>query len=153
MKFVLRLVKKGEVLKAISSLKGSKSPGLDNILPGIVKGTAHQIIPSPLHILNVSISTSTIPSEWKIARCVPMFTDRNAKDLDNYSPISVLPAFVESSKRLSIFNCTTSWRITNSCLHTSSVQGIIIQRCRRFFISWTLLERAWIRASSPGPCL
>ena len=72
-KFLFRPVTKGEVLKVISSLKRSKSPGLDNIPPGTVIDAALEITQPLLHILNLSLSTSKVPSEWKVARCVPIF--------------------------------------------------------------------------------
>ena len=102
-KFVFRPATKGEALKVISSLKRSKSPGLDNIPPGIVKDATHEIIQPLLHILNLSLSTSTIPSELKVARCVPIYKGGNAKDLDNYRPISILPVFSKILEKVVYF--------------------------------------------------
>jgi len=99
-KFLFRPVTKGEVLKVISSLKRSKSPGLDNIPPGTVIDAALEITQPLLHILNLSLSTSKVPSEWKVARCVPIFKGGDTKNLDNYRPISVLPAFSKILERV-----------------------------------------------------
>jgi len=104
-----------------------------------------------LHILKLSLSTSAIPSEWAVAWCVPIFKGGNWKDLDNYRLISILPVFfLKFSIRLSTFNCTTTWKITSSCLITSPLSGRITHQSWQLFISWKLLERAWITASSWG---
>ena len=99
-KFGFRSVTKGEVLKIISSLKRSKSSGLDKIPPGTVKDAKHVIAQPLLHILNLSLSTSTVPASWKVARCVPVFKGGDAKELDNYRPISVLPIFSKILERV-----------------------------------------------------
>ena len=99
-KFGFRPVTKGEVLKIISSLKRSKSSGLDKIPPGTVKDAKHVIAQPLLHILNLSLSTSTVPASWKVARCVPVFKGGDAKELDNYRPISVLPIFSKILERV-----------------------------------------------------
>ena len=82
------------------SLKRSKSPGIDNIPPGTVKDAAKVIIHPHLHIINLFLATSTIPRKWKVARCVPIFQSGNAKDFDNYRPISVLPVFSKILERV-----------------------------------------------------
>ena len=64
---------------------------------------AHEIIQPLLHILNLSLSTSTIPSEWKVARCVPIYKGGNAKDLENYRPISILPVFSKILEKVVYF--------------------------------------------------
>ena len=99
-KFLFRPVTKGEVLKVISSLKQWKYPGLDSIPQGTVKDAALVITQPLLHILNLSLSTSKVPLEWKVARCVPVFKGGDAKNLDNYRPISVLPVFSKILERV-----------------------------------------------------
>ena len=99
-RFRLKPVTKGEVSKVLMSLKRSKSPGIDNIPPGTVKDEAKVIIHPLLHIINLSFTTSTIPQEWKLARCVPIFKSGSAKEFDNYRPISVLPVFSKILERI-----------------------------------------------------
>ena len=99
-KFCFKPVTKIEVFKVLMSLKRSKSPGIDNIPPGTVKDAAKVIIDPLLHIINLSLATSAIPREWKVARCVPVFKGGNAKEPDNYTPISVLPIFSKILERV-----------------------------------------------------
>ena len=99
-RFRFKPVTKSEVLKVLMSLKRSKSPGIDNIPPGTVKDAAKEIIHPLPHIINLSFASSTIPRDWKIARCVPIFKSGNTKEFDNCRPISVLPVFSKILERV-----------------------------------------------------
>jgi exonuclease III len=44
------------------------------------------------YIINMSIETSTLPDDWKLARVTPIYKNKgNREDAVNYRPISVLP--------------------------------------------------------------
>ena len=75
----------------LRSLKASKLCGLENISPRLFKDSA-EIIAKPLtKIINLCLSLSTVPRNWKSARVVPLYKKGNSNDMDNYRPISVLP--------------------------------------------------------------
>ena len=42
------------------------------------------------HLVNLSIKSGMVPSEWKQAKVVPLFKSGNKDDLDNYKTISIL---------------------------------------------------------------
>ena len=44
------------------------------------------------YIINLSLNTATVPSEWKHARVVPIYKSGSISKVDNYRPISILPA-------------------------------------------------------------
>ena len=75
----------------LSNLNISKSTGLDNIGPKILKLSANIIAPSLVYIINKSITSGTFPSVWKEAKVKPLFKSGDKDDINNYRPISILP--------------------------------------------------------------
>ena len=50
------------------------------------------VIAQPLaHIINLSITTATVPTSWKTAKVTPVYKSGSTNDEANYRPISVLP--------------------------------------------------------------
>ena len=71
------------------NLKRSKAAGIDKIPPGILKDCS-SVVKIPLaHIINMSLCTGEIPSEWKEAKVIPIHKKGSINDFDNYRPISV----------------------------------------------------------------
>ena len=75
----------------LSNLNISKSTGLDNIGPKILKLSANTIAPSLVYIINKIITSGTFPSVWKEAKVKPLFKSGDKDDINNYRPISILP--------------------------------------------------------------
>ncbi|XP_057299458.1 uncharacterized protein LOC130630077 [Hydractinia symbiolongicarpus] len=73
------------------SLKRKKATGADDIPPGVLKDAATLLSQPLAFIINLSLRTSTIPSDWKIAKVTPLFKGGNSSEETNYRPISVLP--------------------------------------------------------------
>ena len=74
----------------LGEIKCNKSCGPDNIMPKILKFSAPAI---PVHLtklLNLCISTSMWPTEWKLEHVTPIFKKDDATSVSNYRPISVL---------------------------------------------------------------
>ena len=77
-------------IKEIKALKRPKAPGIDELLPSLLKDCA-DIIAGPLTcIINLSIKTSTLPSVWKIAKIAPVFKSGDSTKPENHRPISIL---------------------------------------------------------------
>ena len=54
---------------------------------------AAAVIAKPLtHIINLSLKTGTIPTDWKAAKVIPLFKSGSLAEIDNYRPISILPS-------------------------------------------------------------
>ena len=79
------------VFELLSNLDTTKSTGCDGISSKMLKCTSLSIA-DPLHKLyNHSISTGTIPADWKIGRITPIPKGTNDSLPSGYRPISVLP--------------------------------------------------------------
>ena len=50
------------------------------------------VLTKPLtFIINLSLETGVVPSEWKVAKVIPLYKSGSQAKIDNYRPISILP--------------------------------------------------------------
>ena len=83
----------------LKGLKASKAAGLDNIPARLLIDSA-EIIAAPVTLLiNTSLKSGQVPTEWKAARVVPLFKSGKVVDMDNYRPISILPVLYKVLER------------------------------------------------------
>ena len=102
----------------LSKLKSSKATGLDKIPAKLLKDASSVIAKPITYLINLTISSGEIPSQWKEAKVTPIFKEGKKDDENNYRPISVLPlvskvmeravqvqllAFFEVNKVLSVY--------------------------------------------------
>ena len=92
-------VVENEVHSLILNLK-SNSPGWDSVSATIIKSAERTILKPLTHVLNLSVTTGTFPSEMKIARVIPLLKTGDPMVLTNYRPVSVLPVFSKVLERL-----------------------------------------------------
>ena len=82
-------VHKEEVLAILERVKIDKSPGPDGIYPRIL-WEAREEIAQPLALIFVSsLSTGTVPEDWRIANVVPLFKKGSRDNPGNYRPVSL----------------------------------------------------------------
>ena len=67
-------------------MKDNKSPGVDGILPKLLKEIVEQIS-TPL--AKLSPEEGIVPSEWKEANIMPLFKKRSRNKPENYRPVSL----------------------------------------------------------------
>ena len=91
LEFTLHPVNESQIFRLLNNLSISKSTGCDKIPAKILKYSASVISPSLTNLFNSSIGMGIFPSEWKIARVVPLHKKGSRSVLDNYRPISILP--------------------------------------------------------------
>ena len=88
--FVMRYVSKIFIEKELRNLKRQKPTGIDNLPPGLLKDCAMYIVTPLCYTINLSISTSTIPTIWKHAKVSLAFKSGDSSEPGNYRPISIL---------------------------------------------------------------
>jgi hypothetical protein len=80
-----------EVRLALAKLNPSKAPGPDGIPTKILKDYSTELAPHLTAIYNTTLSTGTLPEEWKEANVVVIHKKGKKTDPSNYRPISLLP--------------------------------------------------------------
>ncbi|XP_050784448.1 uncharacterized protein LOC127037049 [Gopherus flavomarginatus] len=75
-----------EVEAILEQLNGTKSEGLDNLHPRILKELAHEIASPLARIFNESVNSWVVPYDWRIANVVPIFKKGRKSDPSNYRP-------------------------------------------------------------------
>ena len=93
-KFVFRKVKIADVKRELSKLKRKKSTGMDNIPPSLLKDCSDVIARPLMHIINFSLSMAVFPTDWKYSKLISVYKSGSRNFLENYRPISVIPAAI-----------------------------------------------------------
>ena len=78
------------ILKELSNLSASKSTGLDEIPVRFLKDGAQQLSLPITFLINLSISTGTVPNELKWVRVNPLFNKKSKLEVGNYRPVAIL---------------------------------------------------------------
>jgi len=89
--FILQAISEGFMLKQLRDLKVKKATGLDGIPARFLRDNGAVIALTVTFLVNLSLSTGSVPKEWKKARIVPLYKSGGQENMDNYRPISILP--------------------------------------------------------------
>ena len=84
----------------LRGLKAGKAVGCDNIPARLLVDSATTVAKPLTKIINYSLRHGEVPREWKSARVIPLFKKGKADDMDNYRPISILPAISKVLERV-----------------------------------------------------
>ena len=85
-------VNENVVAKIIESLKTKSSCGDDGLSTKLLKEIKNEICSSITLIVNQMITTGIFPDSLKIAQIIPIFKKGDIEIIENYRPISILPA-------------------------------------------------------------
>ena len=89
-----------EVKNILSSMNSNKSAGADDLPPRLLRDSANAISKPLSRIINQSLQTGVFPTAFKEAKVLPLFKSGAASDINNYRPISILPALSKVVERV-----------------------------------------------------
>ena len=99
-KFSDKILTRAEILEATKLLLDKKTPDHTGVSTNFIKQTISVLINPLFHVLNLSFSTGTVPSQFKIAKVIPIFKAGDKACMDNYRPISLLSVFSKIMEKL-----------------------------------------------------
>ena len=77
------------MLKLLKGMNVNKAAGPDNIPNKFLKSCAEEVAPLLTNIFQLSLNTSVLPSDWKIANVTPIFKKGDKHTASNYRPVSL----------------------------------------------------------------
>ena len=108
------------ILKSLTNLKPNKAPGVDKIMPNIVKEVAEEIVLPLTNIFQSSLDDGIVPDDWRNANVTPLFK-KGARNLtSNYRPVSltsILCKVLESHIRSSIVGHLKRYKLIKETQH------------------------------------
>ena len=108
--FVLSPVSRHFILQQLLALDPKKSTGLDDLLPKLLHDGANVILEPLSHIVNISITTETVPDGMKRARVVPLFKKGLRLEAGNDRPVSVLTTMSKILERVVHGQLKSTWK-------------------------------------------
>lgn len=115
-RFILDEVDNTDILEVINSLDRSSSPGYDLIRANVVKECRNLIISPMVVIFNKIFQSSIYPDTLKICKIVPVPKTTNAKSVQEYRPISILPIVDKILEKI-IYRKLVTFLDTNNLLY------------------------------------
>ena len=109
-----------KILKKIDKLKTSSAPGPDKISVGLLKSLKHEISGPLAMIMQKSMDTSEVPTDWKIANITPIYKKGSKAEAGNYRPVSLTSIcckIMESVIRDDLVEHLTSNKLIHSSQH------------------------------------
>ena len=84
----------------LANLNVTKATGCDKLSAKFLKDSAPEIATPFTYLINLSLKSSTVPNDFKIARVVPLFKKGNRNNEGNYRPVSILPVVSKILERV-----------------------------------------------------
>lgn len=90
--FFMEPITPADIITVSHKIKTKHSTGQDRLSTSLTKHIIYEIVQPLAYIFNMSVSSGIVPNNLKIARVVPIHKQGDKRDINNYRPISILPA-------------------------------------------------------------
>ena len=106
--FAFQYVPRISIEKELKHLKRNKATGPDDLPANLLRCSAVEISSPLCFLIDLSLKTAKVPTEFKHALITPIHKSGSATDMSNYRPTSILPIISKLLENPSINN---SWTI------------------------------------------
>ena len=89
--FKITVISRAFIVNELKHFKRNKATGVDELPSGMLKDVREYISYPLCYILNLSVTTATVPITWKCAKIIPVHKSGSYDQPENFRPISVLP--------------------------------------------------------------
>ena len=114
--FDFQLIDESNFDKVMQSLHTKTSSGHDGISVKLLKYLAPGLRQPLTFIINQSLLTGIFPEKLKIAKVLPLFKKNDCMIMDNYRPISLLPAISKVFEKV-VYNQLYTYYTSNNLLY------------------------------------
>ena len=116
--FEFHKIEVNEIMNIIRDMKPSNSASSDGLTARLVKAAGPGIFLPLVHVINLSLISSSFASCWKLGCVTPLFKEGNASDPSNYRPITILPTVGKICERVAhtqLYKYCTDYNIISDC--------------------------------------
>ena len=114
--FQFQQVDENDILNIMNNLTPKTSSGIDNLFIKQIKVIQYELAKPLTLITNQVFSSGIFPDKLKIAKVIPIFKKGDDTDVNNYRPISLLPAISKIIEKV-IYNQTYNYFDQNKILY------------------------------------
>ena len=114
--FHFQQVDENHLLNIINNLTPKTSSGIGNLFIKHIKVIKNELVKPLTLITNQVLCTGIFPDKLKIAKVIPIFKKGDDTDLNNYRPISLLPAISKIIEKV-IYNQTYNYFDNNKIFY------------------------------------
>ena len=114
--FSFQNVDEDTVSKLIDNNNSKNSSGVDELSTILIKLAKSDLLKPLTTIINQSLHTGMLPDKLKITKVIPLFKKGDLTLIENYRPISLLPAISKIFERV-IFNQMNAYFTLNNLFY------------------------------------
>ena len=115
--FKFSTVSEDIILKSLLGLNISKATGNDNVPARYLWDVANEIVTPIKYLINLSLKTKQIPSDFNVARVVPLYKKGDRNYEGNYRHVSILPVASKILERV-FYDQINSYLLANNVFYT-----------------------------------